>query len=280
MGVLSNRLQQLKQKRPAYAPLLDFYVAVREAQQESKPRIRIARVKAVSGRPLANGFPLIGEAGFPIDSNSSVSLFGALCGLGKAANPHFAAQAERIERAVVDGLLNLGTLLVRGAGEGIAERVASERGLDARILSFLVLQSRLPSIEAARDRLLEHPIPEAWRKPSCPICGSAPGTSVLKGEPALRHSVCSCCRCQWQVDRLSCSICGNDDQDSLQYFYAEGEIACRIDCCDSCHHYIKTIDLRALEVPDACMEDLATLHLDVVARAKGYSRVVPDPWDV
>jgi FdhE protein len=73
-------------------------------------------------------------------------------------------------------------------------------------------------------------------------------------------------------------VCDNDDQDSLQYFYGEGEMACRVDLCDSCHHYIKTIDVRPVEAPDPILEDLATLHLDVVAGEKEYSRVVLNSW--
>ena len=55
-------------------------------------------------------------------------------------------------------------------------------------------------------------------------------------------------------------------------------MACRVDLCDSGHHYIKTIDVRALEAPDPVLEDLATLHLDLVAVQKGYARAVPSPW--
>ena len=38
------------------------------------------------------------------------------------------------------------------------------------------------------------------------------------------------------------------------------------------------IDCRSLEAPDPGLEDLATLHLDVVAVQKGYERSVPNPW--
>jgi len=68
---------------------------------------------------------------------------------------------------------------------------------------------------------------------------------------------------------LSCAVCGNKEQGSLKYFYGEGEEACRVDLCDNCHHYTKTIDCRTLEAPDPCLEDLATLHLDVLAVQKG-----------
>jgi FdhE protein len=77
---------------------------------------------------------------------------------------------------------------------------------------------------------------------------------------------------------LSCSVCGNKDPGTLHYFCGEGEEAHRIDLCDACRHYIKTIDCRSLEAPDPCLEDLATLHLDVVAVQKGYDRSAPNPW--
>ncbi|MBW2642910.1 MAG: formate dehydrogenase accessory protein FdhE [Deltaproteobacteria bacterium] len=80
------------------------------------------------------------------------------------------------------------------------------------------------------------------------------------------------------MDRLSCSVCDNKEQKFLKYFYGEGEESYRIDLCDKCHHYIKTIDVRDLEESDPSLEDLATLHLDVVAAQKGYERSVPNPW--
>jgi len=50
--------------------------------------------------------------------------------------------------------------------------------------------------------------------------------------------------------------------------------------CGKCHQYIKTIDFRKIEESDPVLEDLATLHLDVLATQKGYKRPVPNPWAV
>ena len=94
----------------------------------------------------------------------------------------------------------------------------------------------------------------------------------------MRYSLCSWCGFQWRIDRLSCSVCGSKEQGVLHYFIGEGEDTCRIDLCDACHHYIKTIDYRSLEESDPSLEDLATLHLDVLAAQKGYRRSVPIPW--
>ena len=77
---------------------------------------------------------------------------------------------------------------------------------------------------------------------------------------------------------MSCPVCGSKEQGALHYFCGEGEDACRIELCDTCRHYIKTIDYRSLEDSDPSLEDLATLHLDVLAAQKGYRRAVPNPW--
>jgi len=80
------------------------------------------------------------------------------------------------------------------------------------------------------------------------------------------------------MDRMICPFCNNQEQESLHYFYAEGEDAYRIDLCDKCNQYIKTLDLRKMEESDPPLEDLATVHLDILASQKGYKRPVPNPW--
>ena len=206
------------------------------------------------------------------------TLFRSLCRLGSAANPHFASQVEKIDQALHEGTMDLKALLTGGGNEQTIEQVAADRGLDTQVLSFLVRSSTRPSIEAGREQLRGALDPETWRKSRCPVCGSLPTLSLLKGDGGMRYSLCSYCDCQWRIDRLSCSVCGSKEQGALHYFYGEGEDACRIDLCDACHHYIKTIDYRSLEESDPSLEDLATLHLDVLAAQKGYRRAVPDPW--
>jgi FdhE protein len=144
--------------------------------------------------------------------------------------------------------------------------------LDKTIFSFFLHNSIRPSIEAGVEQLRGELDPEMWRKGHCPVCGSLPSLSLLKGEEGKRYLLCSFCGYQWRADRLCCPACDNKDQGSLGYFCGEGEEAIRIDLCDACHHYIKTIDYRALEESDPCLEDLATLHLDVLASGKGYER--------
>jgi len=281
MGTLRERAQQLKEKRPGYGALLDFYVAVRESQVASRASVRVDSVKVKkNGKdlPAEERFSLVGKEDFPIDMEASIDLFRSLCRLGSAANPHIASQVEKIDRALHDRTMDLEALLTGGGKDQAIEQVAANRGLDKQVLSFLVRSSTRPSIEAGREQLRGEFDPETWRKTRCPVCASPPALSLLRGEGGMRYSLCSCCGCQWKIDRLSCSVCGSREQGALHYFCGEGEDACRIDLCDTCHHYIKTIDYRSLEESDPSLEDLATLHLDVLAARKGYRRAVPNPW--
>jgi FdhE protein len=282
VGDLADRAAQLKKKWPGYAALVDFYVAVRLAQDKSKATVRVDRAKAREREAVPAGEPapsLVEADGFPIDLDAAIALFRTLCRLGRTANPHFSAQVEKIGHALEEGTLELERLLPGGGRDQAIELAAADLGLDAGVLAFLARSSTRPSIEAGRD-LLAGELEAAPRGGlACPVCGSPPELSLLKGEHGLRHCLCSHCGFVWGVDRVSCAACGNKAPVFLQYLHVEGEGAHRVDLCDRCHRFIKTIDCRSLEEPDPCLEDLATLHLDVVAAEKGYTRVVPGFWN-
>ncbi len=281
MEKLKNRIQQLKKKRPGYGEILDFYQKIREAQDDAKASLSVDPIKLKQEwkKLLAKeGFSLIQKEDFPVDLEVSSKLFQDLCRIGKEANPHMADQVRKIEEAIKNERLDLGKLFKEGAKEKEVEHVADELGLDRKVFSFLIQSGTQPSIEAAVEQLRSELDSETWLKGYCPICGSLPSLSLFKEEVGKRYLLCSYCRYQWRIDRLFCPFCNNKEQESLHYFTAEGDEAYRIDLCDKCHQYIKTIDYRNLAESNPDLEDIATLHLDILAAQKGYKRPVPNPW--
>jgi len=279
---LKSRIQQLKNKRPGYGDILDFYQKIREAQDEAKASLRMDSIKLKKEwkKLLAKeGFSLIQKEDFPVDVEASLKLFRCVCEIGKKANPHMAEQIRKIEEAIENKSLDLRRLFEKGAKEKRIEHAADEFGLDKKVFSFLIQSSSKPSIEASVERLRSEFDSEPWLKGYCPICGSLPSLSLLKEEVGKRYLLCSYCGYQWRIDRLFCPFCNNKDQESLHYLSPEGEEAYRIDLCDKCHQYIKTIDYRNLAESDPVLEDLATLHLDILASQKGYKRRVPNLLD-
>jgi FdhE protein len=281
MENLKKRVQKIKKKRPAYGLMLDFYQKVREEQEKVKASLTIEpiRLKKEWKNLLAKeGFSVLEKKDFPLDIEASFSLFKSLCQVGKRANAYMAEQVRRIEENIGKNRINPEKLFKEGVDEEKVERIAKELGLDKNVFFFLIHNSIRPSIEATVEKLLNELNTESWTKGYCPVCGSLPHLSLLKEEVGKRFLLCSYCGYQWQTDRILCPFCNNKDQESLHYFTAEGEEIYRISFCNKCHQYIKTIDLRTTGEIDPFLEDLATLHLDVIASQKGYKRPVPNPW--
>ncbi len=279
-GNLKKRIEQLRKKRPGYGQILGFYQKVKEAQDKVKGCLEIDPIKLRKEwkELLAReGFSLIQKEDFPLDIEASMEVFEMLCQIGKEANRHMAEQVGKIGEALDNKKMDLRNLLRKGVREQTIEKMADEFGLDRKVFSFLIQSSARPSIEAGMEQLRGEVDSETWLKGYCPICGSLPSLSLLKEEVGKRYLLCSFCGYQWRIDRIFCPFCNNKDQESLHYFYGEGEETHRIDLCDKCHQYIKTIDYRNLQQSDPVLEDLATLHLDLLATQKGYTRPVPNP---
>ena len=109
----------------------------------------------------------------------------------------------------------------------------------------------------------------------CPRCAALPVAGVLReeGHGAKRSLLCSICPHEWECLRMICPACGEQDFDKLPIFTAEQFAHVRIDGCDSCHRYIKTIDLTKDGLAVPCVDDLASVSLDLWARERGYTRV-------
>lgn len=281
MENLKKRVQQLKKKRPGYKEILNFYQKVREEQEKIKPSLKIKSIplkKEWKNLLTQEGFPLLEKKDFPLDISASLALFRSLCEIGEKATLRMSEQVNKIEESIAHKKIDLNKAFTGGIEEGKLEKIAEAVGFDKKVWLFLIHESIRPSIEAGTKKLLNELNAEAWLKNICPVCGSLPHLSLFKEAEGKRFLLCSFCGYQWRIDRIFCVFCGNKEQDSSHYFYAEGEETYRIDACDKCHQYIKTIDARNIELIDPVLEDLATLHLDLLASQKGYTRPVPSFW--
>jgi FdhE protein len=97
-----------------------------------------------------------------------------------------------------------------------------------------------------------------------------------EGHGARRTLACALCFTEWPYHRVVCPSCDETRFDALPIYTAEGLERVRIDACDSCHVYLKTIDLTKDALAEPLVDDLATLSLDLWARERGYRRVRPN----
>ena len=112
----------------------------------------------------------------------------------------------------------------------------------------------------------------------CPACGSAPVVAALReeGHGARRVLICGLCASEWGFLRVQCLACDEGRFDALPVYSSNVPENARIDACDTCRTYIKTIDLTRDGLAVPVVDDLATLPLDLWARERGYRRLYPN----
>ena len=109
----------------------------------------------------------------------------------------------------------------------------------------------------------------------CPVCGSKPIVGVLRpeGNGAGKSLVCMLCASEWSFRRVCCPACGEEREQQLA-FYSAPEIAhVRVDVCDSCHTYLKSVDLTMTGLAVPIVDELAALPLDLWAGENGYTKL-------
>lgn len=118
--------------------------------------------------------------------------------------------------------------------------------------------------------------------PLCPFCGSKPQVAVLRpeGDGAKRFLLCSLCGTEWFFRRVLCPNCAEEDKEKLPVFTAKEFDYVRLDACDSCHTYIKSIDLTKNGNAVPVVDELATLSLNMWAQEHNYQKVQPNLFGV
>jgi formate dehydrogenase accessory protein FdhE len=130
-----------------------------------------------------------------------------------------------------------------------------------------------PYVELLRSRASLRPSQTAYAL--CPFCSRKPALGVLRqmGDGGARSMVCSFCLAEWDFRRIVCPGCGEEDDKKLAVFMATDFDYIRVECCDSCKTYIKTIDLTKNGRAEPLVDELASAPLDLWAREHGYAKL-------
>jgi formate dehydrogenase maturation protein FdhE len=158
------------------------------------------------------------------------------------------------------------------------ESLAVKHGIEQDLLLFVGLNLTQAVLELYAEKLKSKVDQENWLKGICPVCGNLPALGKLRKEDGKRILWCAWCGTEWHYKRIMCPFCGNEDHNSLRFFLVEGDppadkAAFRVDVCDKCKRYIKTLDERKFphrDILNLRMENSNTLYLDVLARKDGY----------
>jgi len=261
------------QERPGPNEALEAFEAL-AGILESEPQVQVDTLSAdpLDETRFREGLPLFSREALPLHLyRAGATLLRILDHLAEAGRPdrpglERAAGRLRDDPAWRDALFRA---VAAGDGDALA-RPARETGLDPAALRFLVKTALRPHMEGLRRAAAERLPGGAWSHGYCPLCGSGPDMACLD-EAGKRLLHCDLCGTEWFYRRIGCPFCGNEDQERLGYLTADGEEGVRVDLCEACRRYLKTVDRRILEAPAPLdLEHLATLHLDLAAAGRGY----------
>lgn len=255
-----DRAEELARQYPFAAEVLLFYAHIARFQQRLHDRMKrgsTTRSDAVSG--LFTGPPELAEMMASFPEFLSVVEQNGPAALGEAA------------RQLRGQSANAWTQLLNDFWDGptIANSPASAQNFFAR--AFLQ-----PYAEFARlQSEMKWP---GYTRALCPFCGRKPGLGVLRqqGDGGQRSLVCSFCLAEWEFRRIICAGCGEQDHKKLPVYAAAELEHVRVECCDSCKLYIKTVDLTKNGLAEPVVDELAAVPLDLWAQERGYVKLQPN----
>lgn len=280
MNPVNTDIKRYSQTMPQYQESLDFLQKALDFQASLAEKLDLSPVEGIpdlriesavahgrwrTGQPLFTGQTLPIPA--PLFREALVDLRPLL--------PDGPAQValDRLLGLSLMATENVETLLddLRTDSDSCIQRLADVTSAEPDTLAFLLRTVLLPFFEKQARLYREWLEAAAWRRGICPMCGAEPMMARLAHDDGRRILACSLCHTEWTFDRLRCPFCESGGQPQLRHFTVDDDEAHRVDCCDRCHRYLKTVDERVSGHPaNLLVEEVVTAHLDVLAREQGY----------
>ena len=249
--------------------------------------------RAARAEALASGFPAAREPlRFAAGLYRAQGALAAFLESEHAAEPLSGHLDEDVER-----FLDRAPSILRYAAESgpealSAEARARQEDLPATRRTRLLVYwtGDQPSREDYLSRAILRPYVETLRsvpvtpdrihtQGRCPFCGGLPWVGARREgslmEGAKRMLVCGLCGGEWPFGRILCPSCLEQDPARLPAFTSPPHPTVRIEACETCRRYVKSIDLSEDARPIPEVDDLVSLSMDLWAAAEGYERIEP-----
>lgn len=263
-------IEAYKTTSPHYVELLDILgdiLILREEYRENMTDVFSAVDESLIDKKMAGGLPLIDFSSGHLDLSKPKEYFLALLDVAEKRVPgETAALAEKIK----DGSFDFEKLVLNSFYMQEDEPPIDMEEDFFDLIELFLEESLRPSLEVVAQKYTDRVARSEWSEGYCPICGKEPKIGQIRGEDG-RFLFCNQCGFEWHYLRIKCPFCGNEEQQSLAYFTVEGDEQYRVDVCNECKRYIKIVDFReSKREPNLDVEDIATLHLDILANEEGY----------
>ncbi len=183
--------------------------------------------------------------------------------------PHFPALIRLVERAGPAPLAHMAAELAQNRAQWPA-LLADQHAEEPRAFFARALLQPYFEYQAGRSGIATNAV-----QPDCPFCGESPLAAVLRGEGegGKRSLICSLCATEWGFRRLLCPNCGEESERKLPVYVAEEFPHVRIEACETCRSYIKSVDLTRNGLAVPVVDELASIALNLWAEEHGFAKL-------
>ena len=266
MTAIETGLQDLKRQHPEWEPWL---AVVQEVLRETaNPQWDAAVPHRTTQQDKT---PLLADASLALEQNSVRRLLQLVIQAACRSGTAKMATLEPALRVELD-VLTLFKATLRQDGNYL-EQTATAVGAEPEAFQAVAALIPVPFLQAC-NRHWKPAIAASWLEGYCPVCGSWPAFTEVRGIERQRYFRCGRCGGEWRAHCLFCAFCGMNDHEQLVSLVPEKSGAGRmIEACKRCLGYVKTFTTLEGSAPaKVILDDLASVDLDVAAVEQGYKR--------
>lgn len=265
-------IENYKITNPHYNELFDILsdiLILREEYRQKMEGMTFPLEERLIAKKLAGGLPLLDFSAGDFDFTMAKDYFLRLLEIAEKRLP---GETTEFTRQIREGDIDFETMIRNSFNARSNEEFAFDIDEDAfDIIELFVEESLRPALEGFAEKYSGVIKSSGWNEGYCPICSKEPKIGEIKGDEGRRFLFCNQCGFEWDYSRIKCPFCGNEEQQTLAYFTVEEEEQYRVDVCNVCKRYVKMVDFRdSEEKANLDVEDIATLHLDMLAAEEGY----------
>lgn len=261
-------MSRLKTKLPHYHQVLDLFNLVLNEREKYRAALSDVLQPDILNNPalyelrLNAGVPVLDKNDIEFDNRVMAEHMTRLIRLLHSAAPGNSGKYSDPDRLNPD--FSFKAFLA-------GKQSAGDAPVSGNLTDFLIDEMLHPILEFYAEKIRPQVDLSHWDRGFCPVCGEFPVMAALSNDSGKRNLISLSCGTEWSFSRVKCPFCDNTDQDQLSYLYIENDSRYRIETCDRCGRYLKTVDLRQSSLPaDFELENIVTLHLDLIARENGY----------
>ena len=242
------RARTLAAQYPASAQVLHFYAEVAAFQKQVFEATAAENLRPDCARPFDE----------QLITPTTLNRFPTLIGIVEQKGPPGLARSARGLRQ--EGPEQWRALLETPPNGDLAQHFFA-RACQQPVAEYLALESKVQFA--------------GYTGQLCPVCGDHPQLSVLRpeGDGGKRSLVCAACATEWEFRRVLCPNCAEEDHEKLPRYSAEDFPHVRVEACDTCKRYLKSIDLTVNGLAVPLVDEIAAAPLDLWAAERGYEKI-------